>query len=938
VTIDTGLLERDAEWAAVEAAAGEARRGRGRLLIVEGEAGIGKTRLLSQAGKLNGVRVLKARGSDLESPFAFGVVRQLFEPVLQSATQAERRRLLSGAAAQARRVFEPDDEDDTDAELATLHGLFWLTANLCEQPTVIVVDDLHWADTASVRFLAYLQPRLPSLQLLALTAIRTGEQTENELLLARLAADPDTRVLRPAELSAEATERLLAQRLGQECQPAFAKATYRATNGNPLLVHALAGALSDERVEPLDRYADQVLAIGHRAVARLVALRLAGLPKDTLGVARALAVLGQDIDVGLLTAQTGTDALTTAESLTTLQRMGLVEATTEKAAYVHPLVAAAVYADIGVRDLAAAHAKAADVLDRAGAPPEQVGAHLLKVPAGASDDAAVGRLKHAAETALHRGSAEAAYAFLRRALDEPTDDATRQSLLIQAATVAIQVDLNAAVSFVEEARRHTRDPRERAHLGLQLGVAHGFLHDPDQAVAALVAARDELPPSEEDLRRRLEATLLVGAVIVPDRTDLAERVPTLAALPKHDSLGARMLSATIALHEAARCDPAGAARARAAVEDGELVRLANGEGALVAGWIALLAADDPAGLASLDAAVAQAHQRGSLRALAAAYCFRAAGRLFTGQLTEADADARAALDLVETGRVDMDPSFSVAYLASSLVERGELDEAERILREEGLPYADPTARPGYYAWDAWATLLLVRNRPAEALAAARIAGDVWRAYGFDTPALGAWRSTAAQAAHQLGDDRLAERSVREELELARRWGGPRAHGRALRVLGSITGDLATLREAVDVLDDSPARLERAAALLELGAAMRRSGHRVEARDLLGRALDEAEICAASPLVERAAAELRVAGFRPRRNRLTGREALTASELRVAELAAAGATNREIAQSLFVTVKTVELHLSNAYRKLGVSRRTELAKHLSPQREASARRS
>ena len=96
-----------------------------------------------------------------------------------------------------------------------------------------------------------------------------------------------------------------------------------------------------------------------------------------------------------------------------------------------------------------------------------------------------------------------------------------------------------------------------------------------------------------------------------------------------------------------------------------------------------------------------------------------------------------------------------------------------------------------------------------------------------------------------------------------------------------------------------------------------------------RALDDAEFCGAVPLADRAAAELRVAGFRPRRNRLTGPAALTPSELRVAELAAGGSSNREIAQALFVTTKTVELHLSNAYRKLSVSGRRNLAAALEP---------
>jgi ATP/maltotriose-dependent transcriptional regulator MalT len=128
----------------------------------------------------------------------------------------------------------------------------------------------------------------------------------------------------------------------------------------------------------------------------------------------------------------------------------------------------------------------------------------------------------------------------------------------------------------------------------------------------------------------------------------------------------------------------------------------------------------------------------------------------------------------------------------------------------------------------------------------------------------------------------------------------------LRTIGTLTGDEDVLREAVDLVEDSPARLERAAALVDLGSAVRRTGRRAESRDLLSRALDDAEFCGAVPLADRAAAELRVV-----------------------ELAAGGSSNREIAQALFVTTKTVELHLSNAYRKLGVSGRRNLAAALAP---------
>jgi DNA-binding CsgD family transcriptional regulator len=132
---------------------------------------------------------------------------------------------------------------------------------------------------------------------------------------------------------------------------------------------------------------------------------------------------------------------------------------------------------------------------------------------------------------------------------------------------------------------------------------------------------------------------------------------------------------------------------------------------------------------------------------------------------------------------------------------------------------------------------------------------------------------------------------------------------------------------VDVLEGSGARLEHARSLADLGAALRRAGKRVDARDALTRALDAAEVCGAAPLVGQVTTELRTAGFRPRRHRLVGPGALTPSERRVAEIAAGGASNREIAQALFVTTKTVEVHLTSAYRKLGVNRRGELASHL-----------
>jgi DNA-binding CsgD family transcriptional regulator len=225
---------------------------------------------------------------------------------------------------------------------------------------------------------------------------------------------------------------------------------------------------------------------------------------------------------------------------------------------------------------------------------------------------------------------------------------------------------------------------------------------------------------------------------------------------------------------------------------------------------------------------------------------------------------------------------------------------------------------------------LNRRGHADATSVALDAGRRWREFGYQNPALGSWRSEAVLALFARGEVEEARRLAYEELDLATRWAAPRALGRALRVLGQVIGGsegLALLSRAVTTLDGSPARLEHARSLAEWGAALRRAGHRVEARNALARALDLAEVCDAAPLVQQITTELRTAGFRPRRNRLLGPEALTPSERRVVEIAARGASNREIAQSLFITTKTVEVHLTSAYRKLGVSRRGDLARQL-----------
>ena len=219
-----GVLERDAELARIEASGGAGPGGPGSLLVVEGPAGIGKSALIGAARAVSdaaGARTLRARGGELERDFAFGVVRQLLEPALAEAPARARDDLLQGPAGVAGRLLglpgagAEGEAAAPDASFTVLHGLYWLCASLAaERPLVLTVDDAHWADAPSLRFLAFLLPRLEELSLALVVATRPEAEGAAAPLLALLLGDPLARVLRPAPLSVDAVGRLVEEGLG----------------------------------------------------------------------------------------------------------------------------------------------------------------------------------------------------------------------------------------------------------------------------------------------------------------------------------------------------------------------------------------------------------------------------------------------------------------------------------------------------------------------------------------------------------------------------------------------------------------------------------------------------------------------------------------------------------------------------------------------------
>lgn len=431
--VTSSVLERERECAELEHVLARAQRAAGALALIEGPAGIGKTRLLDFAREraaAEGLLVLTARGGEFERDFGFGIVRQLFERLLAHADSVGRERLLDGAAGLCEPLFATAagiGPADRDPSHAILHGLYWFVANLTERaPLLVVIDDVQWADPPSLRFLHHLVPRLDGLALAVTIGARTGEGIDEGGLIAalKLHAAP---VLRPAPLSHAGVAELVRTELGTEATDEVCVACHGATRGNPFLVYELLHELRFRgSVGSLDP--DDVCELGSERIAAAVLMRVGRIAASAPGFARAIAVLGDGADVGVAAELAELDASEARALITALADAAVLERG-EPLRFVHPLVRSAIYGDVPVPELDALHARAARVLNARDAEPEAIAVHLLaSQPQG--NPQTVSDLRAAASAALTRGAPESASRYLRRALAEPPPAELRSELLL----------------------------------------------------------------------------------------------------------------------------------------------------------------------------------------------------------------------------------------------------------------------------------------------------------------------------------------------------------------------------------------------------------------------------------------------------------------------------------------------------------------------------
>ncbi len=932
------LLEREEEEERIGGALGDARDGAGRFLVVQAAGGLGKTSLLAgarrRARELD-MRVLGGRRSELESGFPFGIVRQLFEPALYEAGPGQRDALLAGAAALARPMFDDAgavlDAGAEDATFPRLHGLYWLTANLArERPLLLTVDDAHWSDEPSLKFLSFLVRRLEDLPILVLVGTRPTEEALSPVL-GQLLTDPLAEPVRPAPLSDDAVTRWIREATSDAADEEFCAACHLATSGNPLLMSELLREVAAEGLAPTAGAAERVATLGPRGISRVVLLRLARLPEGAVPLARAVAVLGDSAQLATAAALAGLDPRGADDSASLLVRAQVLVAG-DTLGFVHPIVRAAIYEDVPALERAELHARAARLLTERHCTPQEVAAQVLATPPG-GEEWVVGVLREAARRALALGDSPTAVRYLERALAEPPPADRRAQVLAELGRAEARTGAPGAADHLEAAIALAPDPRAAAEAALELSGLLKFSGQAVRAVDVLQAAGERLGPEDADLAERLQVELIGSAMIsLRARPLLAGTIERLLVDPGGEprSFLDRAVLSGLAFNGFAEARPAAevADLASRALSGGDLPTdpVAGGH-AFVSAVIALMFAERYDEAARLyGEALDDARSRGSAIAFATASSLRSLVRYRQGRLAAAYADATAALDLAD--EVEGAQGFLAAALGTLIytdLDRGtvspELEAlAERFLHEQAndsLPYS--------HAIHSRACVRVERGDLRRGLAELLAAGDRELAWGARNPAITPWRSSAALVLRQLGDDAEARRLADEEVALARSFGAPRCLGVALRAAGLVHEDgVALLREAVAVLERSAGQLELARALIDLGAMLRRAGDRTESREHLRRGQDLAARCEAARLVDLAYDELLASGARPRRTATSGAESLTPSQRRVAEMAARGLTNRDIAQALFVTEKTVETHLGHVYSKLDLKSRTQLA--------------
>jgi DNA-binding CsgD family transcriptional regulator len=911
------LVGRDEEMVALGALLRDCGEGKGIVALIRGPVASGKTTLLqalSREAAATGAVFLGAVGSRAERGLPLGILDQLFRNgslpasiFQQIADLIEDRALID---------MPPDPEPETISPVMAhvCEGLLNVLVELSEgHPVVIAVDDLQYADVASVQCLSYLARRASTYRILTVLTDCIQALPADHLLRAEILRQGNCRSILLGPLSPSDVASLLSEYLDSGTAQRLASSCHAMTGGNPLLVKALgedARASGDEpaTLVPQSSFRSAVVTCLNRYEPSLVEL------------AHTVAVLGPSATPSLLAELLDISAESAVHGINALSRSGLLES----GQFRHEAARQAVIEQMTANDRAAMHGRAAGALYQAGAAPAILAGHLVdadRVGAGW----AIAVLREAAERAVADGDANRAIAYLRRAESECVDD--RQRAEIRFALVRTEWPVN-----TEGAARHLAELVTDARAGRLDNESMGnltyyllWVGDTDNA-AEILSVLDIAHEDTKTLKAGFQAYHIRSPLnfLYPD---LAKRIrsagkngiptPPVAVHPEPGDVsalpgaaatdsGATHIVAERILRERGLSDPT----------------LASVTTALMA-----LICEDRLDRAAFWCDALMQESEGSCSSVlwqAVLTGFLAIVETRRGNLQDAEDHARAALALLPGKAWGVAIGVPLSSLLLATIATRKHADAAACLRVP-VPEAMFETPYGLLYLYARGEYYLATGCPQAALADFTDCGRRMITWGLDQPGLVPWRTKAAEAHLVIGNDPKARELSKEQLaQVGSR--SSRTRGISLRALALTihpSKRTALLRESVEDLRDSGARLELAYTFNELSNAHLALGEHSRAHWAARQARNLAERCGAQALK----VTLRIPDLDlPESGNGAGARLLAClsdSEQRVAILAACGYTNIQISQKLYVTVSTVEQHLTRVYRKLGVAGRAEL---------------
>ena len=942
------LVGRGAELERIVDAFESAKRATPSTLLVEGTPGLGKTALLDVACELaseHGFLVCRAKASLMERETPFAVVQQLFEHL--------RDELPPGPGGEApppgydliagHLTADGDDVGEFQVQRA-IRDLYRFTAALAQHtPLCLVVDDVQWTDVSSLRWLNYLVHRVVKLPIVLLMTRTPGIRPTDPLLIAELEIYSER--MRLAFFTARNIAQLTERMLGLTPDEKFTQAFIDATGGCPTVTRHILGVMRERSVPPKESAAHELLRPECEKLGQSLLARLNRQSPELVELAKAIAAV-EPSDLALLTAVMDADAGEVADRVRQLEGMGVLTPDSGLK-FSHVVIRNTIQSAVGYREGEQLHAKAARFLHDTRAPALVVARHVLRTPAQ-SNPWAVEVLRTAADDVIAEGDARFGAQLLARALDESPSAVQRKDLLLRLGLAETYFDPRMAVAHLEEGMLGLEDPQEILAAACRLAEIFYFDGAYDSASEVLHRAMDEIGPK---MPAAVEVVRMLERITVPSRDPEAGQVDFRQFDEQQWRRGdeqSRRLAGLIAEDasnrgvELALCRKA----ALAALSGGAASALQHPQ--RMFGVInALLRADEAEiAMRHCDEILLDAQRQGLSLIVLLGHSLRSRAHHHHGSFTDAAADAELALSAARTANLPLDHLGHVyatdAWVRAQLA-LGDLDAAKNAL----TPFGSSRQLP-----QTWHHTALLHARGAvhmelgdheAALADQLECGERFQAWGRPTPAVRPWRSSAALAHLRLGQPQPALDLALQELTLARQWGAPTAIGRALLTVGIVTGGGAAapwLTEADSVLRRSTARMLHAEVLLELAATRWEKGQHDAARQHLAEAQSLGRQCGITVQPGQRLAGLTSAATRhapvphhpeptnaaPPAPRLSAL-ALTPHECRVAALVLDGNSNDEIARKLNVSRRTVEFHLTNIYRKLGVRRRTQLSSAL-----------